>query len=410
MKQQLEKYADLALHTGVHLQQDQALVINAPIESAEFVRIVAKKAYERGAKDVHVRWSDEDLTFLKMNHAPMAVLEHVAPWQVDEVMSYAKDGAAILTIYAPNPDLLKDVDPERIAAANKASGQALKEYREYIMNDKVAWSIVSVPTEKWAEKIFPDANTADAMDKLWEQIFRITRVDQDDPIKAWEEHNATLRRARAYLNKQQYKQLVYKAEGTNLTIDLVDSHIWLGGDTKTKQGVPFNPNMPTEEVFTMPHKDGVNGKVTSTKPLNYAGNLIDNFTLTFEKGKVVDFSAEQGEETLKLLLDTDEGARHLGEIALVPHQSPISQSGLIFYNTLFDENASCHLALGGAYPTNIQGGSDMDEQQKAANGVNDSMVHEDFMIGSQDMDIDGVRADGTIEPIFRNGNWAITFE
>ncbi|MYL34635.1 aminopeptidase [Pontibacillus yanchengensis] len=409
-QQQLEKYADLAIHTGVNLQEGQAIMINAPVESADFVRTVARKAYEAGAKDVHVRWNDEDLTYLKMKHAPMEVLENVAQWKVDEVMSYAKDGAAILSIYAPNPDLLKDIDPERVAATNKASGQALKEYRQYIMNDKVAWSIVSVPTENWARKIFPELDVNEAIDQLWDKIFQITRVDQEDPIQAWEEHNATLRKAREYLNQKQYKKLVYKAPGTDLSVQLVDNHIWHGGDTKTQQGVKFNPNMPTEEVFTMPHKDGVNGTVTSTKPLNYAGNLIENFTLTFENGKVVDFKAEKGEETLKLLLDTDEGARHLGEVALVPHHSPISQSELIFFNTLYDENASCHLALGGAYPTNIKGGSDMNDEEKASHGVNDSMVHEDFMMGSADMDIDGVLEDGTTEPVFRNGNWAIDFD
>ncbi|MFC0525103.1 aminopeptidase [Pontibacillus salicampi] len=409
-QQQIEKYADLAIHTGVNLQEGQPIIINGPIEGADFVRTLARKAYEAGAKDVHVRWNDEDLTYLKMKHAPLEVLENVPQWKVDEVMSYAKDGASILSVYAPNPDLLKDIDPERIAAANKANGQALKEYRDYIMNDKVSWSLVSIPTENWAKKVYPDHSQDEAVSKLWDKIFQITRVDQEDPIQAWEEHNATLRKARAYLNEKQYTKLVYKAEGTDLSIELVDQHIWHGGDTKTQDGKKFNPNMPTEEVFTMPHKDGVNGKVTSTKPLNYAGNLIENFTLTFENGKVVDFAAEQGEETLKLLLDTDEGARRLGEVALVPHQSPISQSGLIFFNTLYDENASCHLALGGAYPTNIKGGSDFDEAQKAEHGVNDSMVHEDFMIGSADMDIDGVLADGTTEPVFRDGNWAIDFD
>ncbi|GGD01258.1 aminopeptidase [Pontibacillus salipaludis] len=409
-EQQFQKYADLAIHTGVNLQEGQALVINSSVENAEFVRIVAKRAYEAGAKDVHVRWSDEDLTYLKMKNAPMEVLENVPGWKVDEVMSYAKDGASVLSIYAPNPDLLKDIDPARVAAANKAGGQAMKEYQQYVMNDKITWSIVSVPTVNWAKKVYPNATQEEAMDQLWDQIFKITRIDQEDPIAAWEEHNATLRKARAYLNEKQYKKLVYKAPGTDLSVQLVDNHIWHGGDTKSQDGVKFNPNMPTEEVFTMPHKDGINGTVTSTKPLNYAGNLIENFTLTFDNGKVVDFKAEEGEETLKLLLDTDEGARRLGEVALVPHRSPISQSELIFFNTLYDENASCHLALGGAYPTNVEGGSNMSEDEKAKHGVNESMVHEDFMMGSSDMDIDGVYEDGTTEPIFRNGNWAIDFE
>ncbi|KGX88316.1 aminopeptidase [Pontibacillus marinus] len=409
-QQTLEKYAELAVQTGVNLQEGQALVINAEVQNADFVRIVARKAYEAGAKNVHVNWKDEDLTYLKMKNASMDVLENVPQWLVDQRMDFVNDGASIMTIYGPNPDLLKDIDSERIAAANKAMGQALREYQQAVMNDKVTWTIVSVPTANWAKKIFPDVSEEEAIEKLWDQIFHITRIDQEDPIQAWEEHNATLRKARAYLNEKQYKKLVYKAPGTDLSIQLVDNHIWHGGDTKSQEGVKFNPNMPTEEVFTMPHKDGVNGTVTSTKPLNYAGNLIDNFTLTFENGKVVDFKAESGEDTLKHLLDTDEGARHLGEVALVPHESPISQSELIFYNTLYDENASCHLALGAAYPTNVKGGSSMDKDEKAKHGVNDSMVHEDFMMGSADMDIDGVLEDGTTEPIFRNGNWAIDFD
>ncbi|SER89051.1 aminopeptidase [Gracilibacillus ureilyticus] len=408
MNEQLEKYASLALQTGVNLQRGQGLLVQAPIEAIEFVRIVVKKAYEAGAKNVHVEWKDDELTYLKMKHAPMDVLETFPEWRKDAMTSMVKDGYAVLNIYGENPDLLQDIDGKRMAAVTKASSTALKEYRDFMMNDRARWSIVGYPTKDWAVKIYPELNPDEAKDKLWQEIFRIARIDQEDPIRAWEKHNQTLKNAREYLNEKKYKQLHFTAEGTDLTIGLPDGHIWHGGAATAVDGVTFNPNIPTEEVFTMPHKYQVNGKVTSTKPLSFQGQLIENFTLTFEDGKVADYTCEKGEEALKHLLEADEdGAARLGEVAIVPHESPVSQAGIIFFNTLFDENASCHIALGKAYPTNIKGGSDMDEASMDANGVNDSIVHEDFMIGSENMNIDGVTASGEREAIFRNGTWAV---
>jgi aminopeptidase len=405
-EQNLEKYAALAVHVGVNVQQGQTLVINAPIFASVFVHKIAKKAYEAGAKNVHVEWNDEELALIKFKHAPDEALTEYPMWKAKGLEEMAENGSAFLTIYAPNPDLLKDINPERIAAANKASAMALQKYRSYLMADKACWSLISIPAPDWAKKIFPDATAEEAVEKLWEVIFQVTRINTENPIETWKEHNARLAEKVEYLNDKQYKQLVYKAPGTNLTIDLPENHVWHGGAAVSEKGIVFNPNMPTEEVFTMPHKDGVNGTVRSTKPLNYGGNVIENFTLTFENGKVVDFTAETGYETLKHLLDTDEGARRLGEVALVPHDSPISNSNLIFYNTLFDENASSHLAFGNAYPTNIKGGVDMSKEELTKHGVNTSLVHVDFMIGSAEMDIDGVTKDGTREPIFRKGNWA----
>jgi aminopeptidase len=402
-----EKYAELALRTGVNLQKGQALMINAPIEGADFTRVVVRKAYEMGAKNVHINWSDDELTLLKYENVPDDVLIDVPQWRVDMHDSFAEDGAAVLNIRSTNPDLLKDIDPARVAKATKASSEAMKNFRKYTMNDKIAWSIISIPTGDWAQKIFPDKSEEEAVERLWEAIVKIVRVDQDDPVAAWEEHNATLKTAREVLNEKNYQKLIFKAPGTDLGLELPEGHIWKGGAAETEGGVTFNPNMPTEEVFSLPHKYGVNGTVASTKPLNYGGSLIDNFSLTFKDGKVVDFTAEQGEDTLKHLLDTDEGARRLGEVALVPHESPVSQSGLVFYNTLFDENASCHIALGKAYPTNLKGGSSMDEEALDQHGVNDSLTHVDFMIGSEKLDIDGVKADGTTEAVFRNGTWAL---
>lgn len=402
-----EKYAELALRTGVNLQKGQALMINAPIEEAGFTRIVVRKAYELGAKDVTINWQDDEISLLKYQYASEKVLTDIPQWFVDKYLSYAKDGAALLNIKSTNPDLLKDVDSAKVAKATKANAEAMKEFRQYTMNDRMPWTIISIPTGDWAQKIFPEYDKETAKEKLWEQIFKIVRVDQDDPIAAWDEHNKRLENAREVLNQKQFTKLIFTAPGTDITFELPKGHIWKGGGAKTPDGRHFNPNMPTEEVFTLPHKYGVNGTVASTKPLIYGGNMIDNFSLTFEDGKVVDFTAEQGYETLKHLLDTDEGAKRLGELALVPDASPISQSGLVFYNTLYDENASCHIALGKAYPTNLQGGSEMSDEQLDQHGVNDSLTHVDFMIGSKELDIDGVTSDGSIEPVFRKGAWAL---
>ncbi|QKY70541.1 aminopeptidase [Lentibacillus sp. CBA3610] len=402
-----EKYAELALRTGVNLQKNQALMINAPIEGADFTRTVAKKAYEMGAKDVHINWEDDELTLLKYENAPDEVIGTFPEWKVKLLDTYAEDGAAVLSIRSTNPDLLKDIDSSRVAMANKASAQAMKNFRQYTMNDRITWSIITIPTGDWAQKIFPEKSREDAVESLWDAIATIVRVDQDDPIAAWDEHNKTLETAREILNRKKYTKLVFKAPGTDLAIELPDGHIWKGGSAVSEQGTTFNPNMPTEEVFSLPHKYGVNGTVSSTKPLNYGGSLIDNFSLTFKDGKVVDYQAEQGEETLKHLLETDEGSRRLGEVALVPDESPVSQSGLIFYNTLYDENASCHIALGKAYPTNLEGGAEMDDEALDSHGVNDSLNHVDFMIGSNKLDIDGVLDDGTTEAVFRNGTWAL---
>ncbi|SEA73309.1 aminopeptidase [Thalassobacillus cyri] len=410
-QQMLEKYAELALKTGVNLQKGQMLMINSTIEGAEFTRIVVRKAYEMGAKTVHINWADDAITRKKYEYESKETLSEVPQWKVDMYDYFAEGGAAILSIRSTDPDLLQGIDGEKIAAVNKAGAQAMKNFRSFTMNDRIQWSIVSIPITTWAQKIFPEAGEEEAVTKLWEQIFKIVRVDKENPVAAWEEHNSILAQARDFLNRKKYKKLIYKAPGTDLEVELPEGHIWKGGASRTeKEGISFNANMPTEEVFTVPHKYGVNGQVSSTKPLNYGGNLIDDFTLTFKDGKVVDYKAEQGEATLKHLLDTDEGSTRLGEMALVPNESPISQSGLIFYNTLYDENASCHLALGKAYPNSLEGGSNMNEEELDKHGVNDSLSHVDFMMGSGELDIDGVLEDGTTEAVMRKGSWAIKFD
>lgn len=402
----LEKYAKLSVRIGVNLQKDQTLVINSPIECADFARLIAKEAYKAGAKNVHVEWNDEELTLIKYLNAPHEAFKEFPKWKADGYEELAKNGAAFLSISASNPELLKNVDPKKISEGNKAKSIALKKYREYIMNSTVSWSIVSIPTKNWAKKVFSNLPENKAVEMLWEHIFKIVRIDKDNPVEAWNEHLNYLKDRVDFLNNKRLKKLHFLSGGTDLTIELPEKHLWAGGGEYNSKGTYFVANMPTEEVFTLPSKTGVNGKVKSTKPLNYSGNLIENFTLTFKEGRVVDFSAEKGYETLKKLLETDDGSHYLGEVALVPYDSPISNSNVIFYNTLFDENASCHLALGEAYPTCLQGGSEMSGKELEKSGANISLIHVDFMIGSADLNITGETHNGEVIDIFKNGNWA----
>ncbi|NJP38239.1 aminopeptidase [Alkalicoccus luteus] len=404
--QKLDKYAELAVKAGVNIQQDQTLVVNAPVSATEFVHMVADKAYEAGARHVHVEWNDDRLTRLKYDKAPLEAFHEFPAWKARGFEELAENGAAFMTIKSTDPDLLQGVDSRKVAAANKASGQAMNTFRTYIQSDKVSWLVISAPSPAWAAKVFPDAPAEEQEEKLWEAMFEAVRINEADPVQAWQEHDAKLQTKAKELTAENFDRLHYTAPGTDLTIELPDKHVWIGGGGPNKDGVHFIANMPTEEVFTAPKADGVNGTVCNTKPLNYGGNIIDGFSLTFKDGKVVDFSAEEGEATLKDLLDTDDGAARLGEVALVPHSSPISQSGILFYNTLYDENASNHIALGSAYSTCVEGGADMSSEELKQAGLNTSITHVDFMIGSGDMNIDGIKADGTVKPVFRNGEWA----
>lgn len=403
-EQKLNKYAELVVKVGVNIQEGQILVISSSIESASFTRQVVKKAYEAGAKHVYVDWADEEVSRIKYELAPDEAFNEFPQWIVAQREELVEKGGAFLSIVSQSPDLLKGIDPNRIASFQKAAGTALNKFRQAIQSDKVSWCVTAAAGKAWADKIFPDSENS--VELLWDAIFKAVRVDSEDPVAAWKEHDETLRTKADYLNSKKYKVLHYKAPGTDLSIELSDKHIWCGAGSVNSKGISFMANMPTEEVFTVPYKEGVNGTVTSTKPLSYGGNVINNFTLTFEKGKVVDVKAETGENVLKNLLDSDEGSRYLGEVALVPHQSPISDTNILFYNTLFDENASNHLAIGSGYAFCLEGGKEMNEDQLENNGVNISINHVDFMIGSAEMDIDGELADGTKEPIFRKGNWA----
>lgn len=402
----LEKYARLVVKTGVNIQKGQILVISSPIECDSFARMVAKVAYQEGAKDVVINWIDELFSKIRYMHAPEEVFEEFPQWKKEFYMYYMKQGAAFLRIAASDPELMKDVNPERIAKERKVSNASLKEYRESLMSNKNVWCIVSVPTKAWAKKVFPELSEDEAVEKLWDAILKAVRADTEDPVASWENHKNNLKKSLEFLNSNKFKLLHFKNSlGTDLKIELPENHIWLGGSEYTPEGVEFIANMPTEEVFTLPKKTGVNGTVVSSKPLNYNGNLIENFSLTFKDGKIVDFKAEKGYETLKQLIETDEGSCYLGEVALVPYDSPISKSNILFYNTLFDENASCHLAIGKAYPVCIKNSENMSKEELEKLGVNDSLVHEDFMIGTEDLEIIGITAEGKEILVFKNGNF-----
>ncbi|EHR35598.1 hypothetical protein HMPREF9709_00289 [Helcococcus kunzii ATCC 51366] len=401
----MKKYADLIVKVGSNVMEGDIVTIKCPVERDDFGRMLTESAYKSGAKQVNIDWNDGVITRMHYENQDVEVLEDIPQYSYDKLEWFAKAGEKKIGISAQDPELFKGLDTQKLQRAFKASGEKYQPLRKYTMNDINSWTVVSVPTEAWAKKVFPDSENP--VDDLWEAIFKTTRVDLEDPVKAWEEHIEKLSIKANWLNDLDLKTLKYKASnGTDLEIELPEGHIWTASSSVNSKGEEFVPNMPTEEVFTLPHKDGVNGIVYASKPLIYKGNLIDEFWLRFKDGAVVDFDAKVGKETLQSIFDKDERARKLGEVALVPYDSPISNSNILFYNTLFDENASCHLALGKAYPTTIKNGENMSDEELAAHGVNDSLAHEDFMVGTPDLDIIGIKKDGTEIQIFKNGNWA----
>lgn len=405
-QEKLENYAELAVRVGSNLQKDQYLFVDVTVENIELARLIAKKGYEAGAKEVFVNYEDDVLTRLHYDNAPLDAFEFFPVWKTAERDWLAEHGAAAIKIKSSSPDLLKGVDAEKISAAQKSAGQGLANYRQASQANKVSWTVMAAPSEDWAATMFNHLSKEQQVPALWDAIFTATRADLENPIAAWKEHDAILSAKVKQLNDLNFLKLHYTAPGTDLTIELPQNHVWGGGGSKNVAGFDFMANIPTEEVFTAPFKDGVDGYVSSTKPLSYSGTIIDQFKITFEKGRIVDATASQGETVLKNLIATDEGSHYLGEVALVPHESPISNSGLLYYNTLFDENASNHLAIGSAYAFCVKNGTKMSQDELASAGLNRSMTHVDFMIGSGEMNIDGVAQDGTITPVFRNGNWA----
>ncbi|HAP5467895.1 TPA: aminopeptidase [Enterococcus faecalis] len=403
----LKKYARLIAETGVNVQDNHTVVLQISVDQAPLARLITEEAYRLGAAEVIVQWSDETIQREFLAHAATDRIENVPQYKIDQTDDWIAKGASRISVVSSNPDALAGVDAQRVAAFQSANGKALVNLRKATQANKVSWTVVAAASEGWAAKVFPElATSEEQVDALWNEIFKTTRIYEENPVIAWDIHDKKLQEKAAELNEQQFTALHYTAPGTDLTIGLPKNHLWEGAGSYNARGEEFMANMPTEEVFTAPDSRRVDGYVSSTKPLSYAGTIISGMKFTFKDGKVVDFSAEQGEEALKNLLAIDEGAKHLGEVALVPDPSPISQSGLIFYNTLFDENASNHLAFGSAYAFNLQGGTEMSEEELAEAGLNRSQTHVDFMVGSDKMNIDGIKEDGTIVPVFRNGDWA----
>lgn len=405
LEQGLDAYAELAVRVGVNLQPGQRLIVWAPVESAPLVRLVAAHAYRLGARLVDVIYRDDYLTRARFDYAPRDSFEEHSTWGLKAGLEYAENGDAVLSIHGTDPDLLKGLDPAHIIAVQRTQGRVMAPYSRLISGDAINWCVIAYPVEKWATKVFPRLPAAEAQARLMETIYHTVRLDQPDPFAAWEQHKAFLAGRADYLNAKQYMALHFRGPGTDLRVGLPLNHRWLGGAAPAANGVTNVANVPTEEVFTAPHRREVEGTVRATMPLNYGGSLIEDFSVTFKEGRVVSVSASQGEALLRSLVETDEGAGRLGEVALVPASSPISQTGILFFNTLFDENAASHIALGRAYRNCIRGCEDLDEEDFAAVGGNSSITHVDFMIGSAEVDVDGILDDGSPEPLMRSGEW-----
>lgn len=409
MERQIDKYVELVIQKGINIQKGQILVINSPVEVYDFTRKLIKQAYELGASEVVVHWNDEVVGKYKYVYGAEDIFDTFPEWQKESMEYYRKKGAAFLSVYATDPNILKEVDKTRVARFQKAKSLALKEYYENVMGNSNQWCVISVPTQAWAKRVFPELSTEVAILEMWKLILKIVRADKENPILEWENHLNTLKARMDYLNKKRFAKLIYRNSlGTNLEIELPEGHKWISGGEKSKAGVEFVANIPTEEIFTMPHREKVNGVVVSSKPLIYGGSVIDKFTLTFKDGEVINYSAEVGEEILEKLLSMDENSKYLGEVALVEYDSPISKSERVFYNTLFDENASCHLAFGGAYPVCLENSEGQSEEELKERGMNNSLTHEDFMIGTEDMEIVAIDSEGKETIIMKNGNFVFT--
>jgi aminopeptidase len=406
-QQILRKYAELTVNVGLNLQPGQRLlIIKAPLEAAPLVREIAVGAYKAGARLVDVMWGDEELVLARFQHAPGDSFEEYPTWRAKGMEEVGRCGDALLSIAGVSPDLLKDQDPDLVSVYQRTRWEYMGPTLEYTERNAMNWTVIAAPVPGWAAKVFPDLSPEAGQASLWEAIFEVCRLQQADPVAAWEAHTKDLAARCDYLSHKGYTALKFTGPGTDLSLGLPVGHVWTGGSNITTTGITFTSNLPTEEVFTLPHRDRIEGLVSASRPLNYLGSLIEDFALTFDGGRVVRAVAAKGEPILHKLLDTDAGARRLGEVALVPHSSPIAQSGILFYQSLFDENAASHVALGSAYKFNLADGRDMGDDEFAAAGGNQSLVHVDFMIGSGEMDVDGIGQDGAAEPVMRGGEWA----
>lgn len=404
----LEKYADLLIRKGVNVQKGHTLIIAIAVEHYAFAKMLTEKAYQAGAAEVVVDYLDDRIAKERLLHADYERLVTVPDYVVEKSNYFLDKNASRLFVRSSNPNAFAGVDPERLSSSTKATAIALEKQRAASQANKFSWNLVVAASPEWAAMVFPDLETEEEqVDALWDAIFKMNRIYEEDPIKAWDEHQERLESKAAILNKYQFDALHYRAPGTDLTLGMPKNHLWEAAGSVNAQGETFIANMPTEEVFSAPDYRRADGYVSSTKPLSYAGVVIEGMKFTFKDGKITEVTAEKGEETIKRLVEENDGARSLGEVALVPHKTPISLSGLTFFNTLFDENASNHLAIGQAYAFSLEGGTEMSQEELKAAGLNRSTAHVDFMIGSDQMDIDGITADGQIVPIFRSGEWAI---
>jgi aminopeptidase len=405
LEQKLDNLAEVAIRVGLGLKAGQELVMTASIDALPLARRITEQAYRAGASLVTTLYTDDEATLMRYRLAPNESFDHAAKWLYDGMGAAFKSGAARLAIAGANPNLLSNEDPEKVGRANRAVSIAYRPALELITRHEINWAIVASATPAWAAAMFPDDKPDVALGKLWSAIFETSRVTSDDPVAAWKAHDATLQKRAAFMNEKRYSALRYRGPGTDFRLGLADDHLWMGGGTTAGNGLYCIPNIPTEEVFTTPHKDRAEGTVRASKPLSYQGTMIEDIHVRFEKGRIVEAHASRGQQVLQKLLDTDEGAARLGEVALVPHSSPIAHSGLTFFNTLFDENAASHIALGQAYTSCIKDGDTLSQEQLAQKGANDSLIHVDWMIGSGELNIDGITASGSEEPLMRNGEW-----
>jgi len=409
----LDRYAELIINVSVNLQPEQRLIIGVPeyntgvpLEAAPLLRLLVEKAYQRGASLVDVIWGDDALLLSRFQHASPDTLDIVPIWHAQALLETAHSGGAFLSIDGNDPDLLKGQDPDQVTKLRKAILTNLEPAKDYVVRSAINWSEVPASTPGWAAKVFPDLPPGQQVPALWEMIFKMCRVDEGDPVCAWKEHGKQINARSRYMNAKKYSNLHLIGPGTDLTIGLPTGHLWGSAFMTRQDGLPYIANLPTEEVFTLPHRTKVDGYVKSSKPLSYGGALMDDFTLTFKKGRVVGVQARTGESVLQKLIETDEGSCHLGEIALVPISSAVAQMDRLFYSILIDENAATHCALGSSYKFSIEEGSKMNDEEFTALGGNPSIVHIDFMIGSEHMDVDGITVDQEIEPVMRAGEWA----
>ena len=404
-EQKLDQLARVTIEVGLGLKSGQELVMTAPLDAVPLARRITEHAYRAGASLVTTLYSDDETTLMRYRFAPDAAFDHAAAWLYDGMGAAFRSGAARLAITGANPLLLSSEDPAKVSRANKAVSQAYRPALELITRHEINWTIVASATPAWAATMYPEDAPDVALAKLWEAIFTTTRINVDDPVSNWKTHDAGLHKRADYMNQKRYAALQYRGPGTDFRLGLADDHLWLGGGTTAGNGLYCIPNMPTEEIFTTPHKDRADGTVTASKPLSYQGTMIDGIRVRFEHGRIVEAHATRGQEVLRQLIDTDDGAGRLGEVALVPHSSPIASSGLLFFNTLFDENAASHIALGQAYTSCLRDGDKLTKEALAAKGANDSLIHVDWMIGSNKLDIDGITASGAAEPLMRSGEW-----